>query len=84
MATHLSARLAWHMDGWNGHICSKPGRNTFCVGPHSYPGDKIGTKRDLGWEESKAVAGRCCSEIDGIPPCIFSINAFRLEATHSS
>lgn len=76
MATHLSARLAWHMDGWNGHICTRPGRDTICVGPHSYPGDKIGTKRDLAWEESKAAAGRCCSEIDGIPPCIFSINAF--------
>jgi hypothetical protein len=76
MPTHISARLAWHMDGWNGHICTKPGRNTFCVGPHSYPGDKIKTGRNLEWEESKEVAGQCCTKIDGIPPCIYSINAF--------
>lgn len=80
MPTHISARLAWHMDGWNGHICTKPGRNTFCVGPHSYPGDKIKSNRKLEWEESKAVAGKCCTKIDGIPPCIYSINAFGSKA----
>ena len=23
MAMHMSLRLAWHSDGWNGHICKK-------------------------------------------------------------
>lgn len=78
MATHLSARLAWHMDGWNGHICRNPASNRFCIGPHSYPGDKIRTNRNLPWEES--VAGKPCSKLDGIPPCIYSINAFGSEA----
>jgi hypothetical protein len=41
MTTHLSARLAWHMDGWNSHVCRNPAGNRFCIGPHSYPGDKI-------------------------------------------
>jgi hypothetical protein len=77
MPKHLSARLAWHMDGWNGRICQKPGSNTFCVGPHSYPGDKIKSSRDLAWEES--VAGQCCSKVNGVPPCIYSINAFGTE-----
>src|SRR5689334_16140580 len=76
MPTHLSARLAWHMDGWNGRICRKPAANFYCIGPHSYPGDKIRVNRDLAWEEKPNVAGRCCSEVDGIPPCIYSINAF--------
>lgn len=78
MTIHLSARLAWHMDGWNGHICRKPASNRFCVGPHSYPGDKIRGARDLVWEES--VASKPCSKIDGIPPCIYSINAFGTDA----
>ena len=64
------------MNGWNGRICQKPGSNTFCVGPHSYPGDKIKGGRDLVWEQSKGVAGECCSKLDRIPPCIYSINAF--------
>ncbi len=74
MATHLSARLAWHLDGWNGHICRNPSSNRHCIGPHSYPGDEIKERRDLAWETT--VAGKPCSSIDGIPPCIYSINAF--------
>lgn len=38
MAVHMSVRLAWHSDGWNGHICKKPCENVYCVGQHSYPG----------------------------------------------
>lgn len=67
------------MDGWNGRICQKPGSNTYCVGPHSYPGDTIKSGRDLDWEQSKGVAGQCCSKLDRIPPCIYSINAFGSE-----
>lgn len=24
MTKHMSIRLAWHNEGWNGHICQKP------------------------------------------------------------
>ena len=74
MPIHLSARLSWHMDGWNGHVCQHPESNRYCIGPHSYPGDKIRGSRDLAWE--KSVAGKSCSKIEGAPPCIYSINAF--------
>ncbi|MFV0152547.1 AAA family ATPase [Empedobacter falsenii] len=73
---HISLRLAWHDDGWNGHICKNPRANTHCVGQHSYPGDLISQARDLDWEEQENVAGCHCSAIDGIPPCSYSINAF--------
>lgn len=74
MTTHISARVAWHMDGWNGHICKNPAANTYCVGQHSYPGTLIAEKRNLEWEQENA--GRHCSQLDGIPPCSYSINAF--------
>lgn len=74
--THISARLAWHDDGWNGCVCSNPKRNTYCVGSSSYPGDVIGEQRDLDWESREDVAGRPCAEIDGVPPCVYSVNAF--------
>ena len=61
MTNHVSARVAWHMDGWNGHICRNPAANTYCVGPHSYPGTKIAEERILEWEQ--ANSGRCCSEL---------------------
>ena len=74
---HLSLRLAWHNDGWNGHICKDPKSNTYCIGQRSYPGDMIRQKRDIDWEMS--VCGKSCAKIDGIPPCCNSINAFGAE-----
>jgi exodeoxyribonuclease V alpha subunit len=74
MTIHISARVAWHDDGWNGRVCQAPAANTFCVGAHSYPGQQIAEKRSLDWETR--CAGRAFSEIDGIPPCCHSANAF--------
>lgn len=80
MTTHLTARIAWHDDGWNGRICSKPEHNTYCVGMKSYPGDVIHRERDL--EREKACAGQkvCKLKSEDLPPCIYSINAFGPEA----
>ena len=47
MALHLSARVAWHMNGWDGRICRDPASNTYCVGPASYPLGFISEARDL-------------------------------------
>ena len=76
MTIHISVRLAWHNDGWNGHICKNPKGNTYCVGRYSYPGDMISENRNLEWESRKDVAGKSCSELDEIPACAYSINAF--------
>jgi len=65
------------MDGWNGRICQKPTANHFCIGQHSYPGDKIKSNRDLAWE--KSVSGQKCSSLNRTPPCVYSINAFGSE-----
>ena len=69
---------AEHMDGWNGKICRDPASNHYCIGPHSYPGDKIKIGRDLEWETK--FAGQSCDKLDQAPPCIYSINAFGTEA----
>ncbi len=74
MTMHISARVAWHMNGWNGHICDDPSANTYCVGSASYPGDLIAEKRNLAWEQANSA--RCCSELSAMPPCMYSINAF--------
>jgi len=41
MTVHISARIAWHDSGWNGHICRDPKANTYCVGQYSFPGEMI-------------------------------------------
>ncbi len=74
MSVHITARVAWHDDGWNGHICRKPSANTYCVGPRSYPGQLIAELRSLEWEET--VCGQSTGNLDRIPPCCYSMNAF--------
>ena len=74
MATHMSIRLAWHNEGWNGHICQKPCENTYCIGQHSYPGDLIANIRDVEYET--AHAGEPCKNNPCAVACGFSVNAF--------
>lgn len=74
MTLHLTARVAWHDDGWNGHICRKPAENTYCIGCYSYPGQMIAERRQLDWEMEHA--GQAMDKIGDIPPCIYSANAF--------
>lgn len=71
---HITLRLAWHNDGWNGRVCHRPESNTYCVGCHSYPGELIREKRDLAWE--KANAGKLIAELDRPPACMYSASAF--------
>lgn len=74
MATHMSIRLAWHNEGWNGHICQKPCENSYCIGQHSYPGDLIASTRDIEYE--MAHAGEPCSKNPCAVACGLSVNAF--------
>ena len=78
MAIHMSIRLAWHSDGWNGHICKKPCENVYCVGQHSYPGTLIAETRDLDFEI--AHAGESCAKHPCRIACGLSANAFGKES----
>lgn len=78
MAIHMSVRLAWHSDGWNGNICKKPCENVYCVGQHSYPGELIAETRDLEFE--KAHAGESCAMFPCKVACGLSANAFGKES----
>ena len=75
MPTHLTARLAWHNDGWNGTICKAPENNSYCVGRKSFPGDVIARERNL--QAEKLLAGYSGDSLeDYVPPCCYSYNAF--------
>lgn len=74
MTTHLTLRLAWHNDGWNGRICQNPEKNTYCVGCASYPGDMIREERDLEWE--KKNEGQAIADLDKPPACMYSASTF--------
>lgn len=74
MATNITVRLPWHMDGWNGSVCNDPKGNTYCSGRFSYPGDFIATTKDEDYEVR--CAGKHCGQIDHPPPCALSCNTF--------
>lgn len=78
MAIHMSLRLAWHNDGWNGHICKKPCENTYCIGQRSYPGNLIAGTRNLKYEMEHA--GEPCSSLQCQAACGLSVNAFGKES----
>ena len=80
MPTHITARIAWHDDGWNGHVCRRPDLNTYCIGQKSYPGDVIARERNLDVEIQDGCAGCAGGDLNGyIPPCCYSYNAFGLK-----
>jgi hypothetical protein len=83
MPTHITARLAWHSDGWNGAICKEPEKNSYCVGCKSFPGDVIARERDI--ETEKRLAGLSGGKLAGyVPPCSYSYNAFGLDEAPSA
>jgi len=71
---HMSIRLAWHDNGWNGHICKNPCGNSYCVGQYSYPGDLIASSRDVDFEQENA--GAACKNFPCKVACGLSVNAF--------
>jgi exodeoxyribonuclease V alpha subunit len=63
MTTHLSARLAWHDRGWDGHVCDAPHLNTSCI-VHEH----IRDSRDDAKE--REAAGKAFADLQGwLPPC---------------
>lgn len=68
MTTHLAARLVWHDRGWDGHICTSPKSNGWCI---RY--EWVHEER----EDDKEMQKACDPIKDGfLPPCIHDANAF--------
>lgn len=68
---HLTQRVAWHDDKWNGCVCKKPSQNSFCIAL-----DRIRAERND--ENEEAIAGKPWSEIppEQLPPCKAESSAF--------
>lgn len=81
MATNITVRLSWHMNGWNGSVCKDPRANTYCAGRYSYPGDAIAKNKDEKYEVEHA--GKPCALLNKLLPCALSCNAFGKETIPS-
>jgi len=74
MTSHLTVRLVWHDRGWDGCICDKPAANVFCTGQFSLAGEVIRQRKNEPSETQ--TSGKFCGDLDDLPPCTWTINAF--------
>jgi exodeoxyribonuclease V alpha subunit len=77
MAKHLTVRMAWHDNCWNGKVCQNPEGNTYCTGAHSLLSGRIEKNKNTKVEQEnkgKPIQGNFTPE--SVPPCYWSINAF--------
>lgn len=73
---HLTARLSWHDDKWNGNICRHPKENGSCTAPNSLLSERVARRKnsELEAEHAKEKIDKFLPEY--IPPCFWSANAF--------
>ena len=71
---HLSVRVAWHDNRWNGSVCQFPSGNAFCASL-----DRIRQEKDP--EAEQRLSGRCFSTLSPaeLPPCKAESGAFMNE-----
>lgn len=76
---HLTVRMAWHDNNWNGKVCCDPENNNYCVGARSLLSGRIEKQKDVALEASIGIKDQYVddiSETSYVPPCYWSINAF--------
>ena len=73
---HVTARMAWHDNGWDGNICKDPAANTYCTGSHSLLSERLAREKCLSIEQDKAGEKLDAAMPDYLPPCFWSSCAF--------
>lgn len=68
---HISIRVPWHDNNWNGSVCCNPEGNPFCMALHN-----IATKKNV--QEEQTVAGKTWNVLapKSIPPCMGENGSF--------
>ena len=68
---HISIRVPWHDNNWDGTVCRHPEGNPFCMALHN-----IATKKNAAIEQS--VAGQAFNKLtqSTLPPCLGENGSF--------
>ncbi|ALI98564.1 ATP-dependent DNA helicase [Rufibacter tibetensis] len=77
--SHITLRVAWHDNKWNGHVCNDPANNIYCSGFHSLLSERIRKRKYNNLEQEIAHSGLPLSQIEYLPPCFWSSNLFGKE-----
>ena len=76
---HVTFRVAWHDNKWNGSVCKDPLKNRYCSGFHSLLSERIRKRKEKKLKEEIKFSGHLVTE-EYLPPCFWSINAFGSKA----
>lgn len=74
-ARHVTFRVAWHDNKWDGSICKDPIKNRYCSGFHSLLSERLRKRKEKNLEQELAFKGRPITE-EYVPPCFWSVNLF--------
>jgi hypothetical protein len=72
---HVTFRIAWHDDKWNGNICKDPAQNHYCSGYHSLLSSRIRRAKKDNMDNEIAYRGKPVTDAY-VPPCFWGINIF--------
>ena len=75
-AHHLNLRVAWHDNRWNGHVCSAPSKNTYCLDL-----DRIRAQRKDGEEDGRSAKPFWDLKDGEFPACLADSGGFMNEKT---
>lgn len=74
--SHVTLRVAWHDNKWNGTVCNDPDQNYYCSSFNSLLSDRIRREKRKNIDKERKYAGKLVSEIEYVPPCFWSVNLF--------
>ena len=80
---HVTARMAWHDNGWDGTVCREPAANSYCTGSHSLLSERLAREKVLSVESEKAGEKLDATFPEYLPPCFWSSCAFADSATET-
>lgn len=72
---HVTFRVAWHDNKWDGSICKDPLKNRYCSGFHSLLSERLRKRKEKNLEQEIALKGQLITD-EYVPPCFWSVNLF--------
>lgn len=72
---HVTFRVAWHDNKWDGSICKDPLKNRYCSGFHSLLSERLRKRKEKNLEKEVELKGQPITD-EYMPPCFWSVNLF--------
>jgi len=74
-AHHVTFRIAWHDNKWDGTVCKDPLKNRYCSGFNSLLSERLRKRKEKNLGNEIIFKGQPVTE-EYVPPCFWGINIF--------